>query len=103
MASSGNAVLCALVATAFWTFLGFAVARHLLPRTLAFGASAVVGWAVHSALALPLFGPIGFTPLTVAGVGAVCLALAAASLRLHPLATDTAPSPRIPAWAIAAA
>jgi hypothetical protein len=49
MASSGIAVLCALVATIFWSFVGFALARRLLPQPLALGAAPVAGWAVHNA------------------------------------------------------
>jgi hypothetical protein len=36
MASPANAALCALIASAFWTLLGYRVGRHLLPRVLAF-------------------------------------------------------------------
>ena len=46
MASPVNAVFGALLATAFWTVLGFAVSRHVLPRVLALAAAPVVGWAV---------------------------------------------------------
>jgi hypothetical protein len=38
MALPANAALCALVASAFWTFLGYGVGRHLLPRSLALNA-----------------------------------------------------------------
>ena len=41
MASPVNAALCALIATAFWALLGYALGRHLLPRVLAIGAAAV--------------------------------------------------------------
>ena len=54
MASPINAVLCALVGAAFWSALGYAIARDLLPRVLALGAAPVVGWAVFSAMALPI-------------------------------------------------
>ena len=43
MASSLNAVLAGLVATALWTLLGYALGRHLLPRALAAGAAPVLG------------------------------------------------------------
>src|ERR1700724_2672267 len=71
MASPVNAALCALLATAFWSFLGYALTRHLLPRALAMGAAPVVGWAVHSAATLPLFFLIGFSPLALAPAGAI--------------------------------
>jgi hypothetical protein len=47
MASSANAALCAVVATAFWASLGFAIVRSLLPRALALGAAPVVGWGAR--------------------------------------------------------
>ena len=65
MASSANAALCALVAAIFWTGLGFAVARILLPRVLAIGAAPVTGWAIHSALALPILALTGFSAILV--------------------------------------
>ena len=55
MASPVNAALCALIATAFWTWLGYALGRHLFPRVLAIGAAPVIGWAVHSAAMLPIY------------------------------------------------
>src|SRR5277367_4015585 len=101
MASSGNAVLCALVATVFWSFLGFALARHLLPRGLALGAAPVVGWAVHNAVGLPLFFLIGFSPFTVVGFAALCVAAGVWSMRKP--ARESEPAPAIPIWAFAAA
>ncbi|HLN38866.1 MAG TPA: hypothetical protein VK337_13865, partial [Xanthobacteraceae bacterium] len=76
MASPVNAALCALLATAFWSFLGYALTRHLLPRALAIGAAPVMGWAVHSAATLPLFFLIGFSPLAVVVLAALCVAIA---------------------------
>jgi len=63
MASPSTAALCALIATAFWTLLGYALAKHLLPRALALGAAAVTGWAAHSAVALPVYPLLGFSPV----------------------------------------
>jgi hypothetical protein len=76
MASPINAVLCALVGTAFWSVLGYAIARHLLPRALALGAAPVIGWAVFSAAALPILSLIGFSTLTVVTLAALSLLLA---------------------------
>ena len=59
MASPLNAVLCALIGIAFWTVLGYAIARHLLPRVLAIGAAPVIGWAVFSATTLPILTLLG--------------------------------------------
>jgi hypothetical protein len=71
MASPVNAAVCALLAIAFWSSLGYAVGRHLLPHALARGAAPVVGWAVHSAAMLPIYPWIGFSPLAVLGAGAL--------------------------------
>ena len=102
MASPVNAALCALLATAFWSFLGYALTRHLLPRALAVGAAPVIGWAVHSAATLPIFFLIGFSPLAVVTVAALCVATAVATLKLT-AASDAEAAPAIPWWAFAAA
>jgi hypothetical protein len=101
MASPINAAFCALLATAFWTLLGYALTRRLLPRALADGAAPVMGWAVHSAATLPIFILIGFSPLTVGAVAALCVIAAGVSLRYA--VPPEAAAPAIPAWAFAAA
>ena len=102
MASPVNAALCALLATAFWSFLGYALTRHLLPRALAIGAAPVMGWAVHSAATLPIFFLIGFSPLAVVAVAALCVAIGVATLKLAANG-DAEAAPAIPWWAFAAA
>src|ERR1700722_1832406 len=102
MASPVNAALCALLATAFWSFLGYALTRHLLPRALAVGAAPVIGWAVHSAATLPIFFLLVFSPLAVVTVAALCVATAVATLKLT-AASDAEAAPAIPWWAFAAA
>ena len=103
MASLFTAGLCALIATAFWALLGYALARHLMPRALAIGAAMVTGWAVHSALALPLYRLIGFSPLTVVLVSLVFLACALLALCLPASADNDATGTRVPPWAYALA
>src|SRR5580700_6295884 len=102
MASPVNAALCALLATAFWSLLGYALTRHLLPRALAVGAAPVMGWAVHSAATLPIFSLIGFSPLAVVAVAALCVAVSVATLKLAAKA-DAEATPAIPWWAFVAA
>jgi hypothetical protein len=102
MASPVNAAFCALLATAFWSFLGYALTRHLLPRALAIGAAPVMGWAVHSAATLPVFLLIGFSPLAVTTVAALCVAVSVATLKLA-ANSDAEAAPAIPWWAVAAA
>jgi hypothetical protein len=101
MASSVHAVLCALLAAAFYSLFGFGVARHVLPRPLAAGAAPVVGWAVFSAATLPLFTFIGFTTPAVIVVGVLCLIGSAGLLRVSRSEPDAAPA--LPAWSYAAA
>jgi hypothetical protein len=99
MASPINAVLCALVGAAFWSALGYAIARHLLPRVLALGAAPVIGWAVFSAASLPILSLIGFSTATVIGLAALGIALAGIGLRRR-LAR---PPSDLSQWALAAA
>jgi len=101
MATPVDAALCALLAAAFWSLIGFAVSRHLLPRPLARGAAPIMGWAVHSAATLPLFVLVGFSPFTVLTVGAACAVASLVSLRRPVKASADGAS--IPLWAFAAA
>ncbi len=103
MASPFNAVLCALLAAAFWTLLGAALGRRLLPRALARGAAPVLGWAVHSAEMLPIYPWIGFSPTTVLGAGALCVLAGGLSLSGRALQEQAEHPADIPAWAFAAA
>jgi len=102
MASPVNAALCALLATAFWSFLGYALARHLFPRALAIGAAPVIGWAVHSAATLPIFLLVGFSPFAIVVLAALCVAIAVATLKLA-AKVDADATPAIPWWAFVAA
>ncbi len=103
MASLVNAVLCAVVAVVFWSLIGYALTRHVLPRALAPGAAPVLGWAVHSAATLPLFFLTGFSPAAVASVAAVCVAAAAGSFAWRPIKHDATDAPTVPVWTYAAA
>jgi hypothetical protein len=103
MASPVNAALCALIATAFWAWLGYALGRYLFPRVLAIGAACVVGWAVHSAAMLPIYIWIGFSPMAAIASAALCAVAAGFSLALRAPASDGENLPVIPLWAFAAA
>jgi hypothetical protein len=102
MASLVNAALCALVATAFWSLPGYALGRHLLPRPLAMGAAPVLGWAALSAATLPVFYLIGFSPMAVIGVAALCVVASGLSLFRPAPEIDANPAPLAPAWITAA-
>ena len=103
MASPDNAFLCALIATAFWPLLGYALARRLVPRVLALGTASVIGWSTHSAATLPIYLLLGFSPFAVAGIGGVCVLVAGFSLSQPGSASETEPALTIPLWAFAAA
>ena len=100
MASPINAVLCALVAAAFYSTIGYAFARPLLPRILALGAAPVIGWAVFSAASLPILSLIGFSTVTVIVVAAVALLFAGIGLQ-RPMALP--PANDLKPWVLALA
>jgi hypothetical protein len=103
MASPVNAALCALIATAFWVFLGYAIGRHLFPRVLAIAGAAVIGWAAHSAVLLPIFTLIGFSQTTVVVSGLICLLAAGFSLSRPSPISEAEGDLAVPPWAFAAA
>src|ERR1700761_1389286 len=103
MASLVNAILCAVVATAFWSLVGYALARPMLPRALALGAAPVLGWAVHSAATLPIFFRIGFSLAAVTAIAALCAAAAAGSLVWGRAKSDDADAMTVPLWTYVAA
>ncbi len=81
MASTTNVILGTATALLVWTLAGLAVARAVLPdRTLVWPLAPALGWAVHSAAALPLFTLIGFTRTTVTIVTLLTVAASAYAL-----------------------
>jgi hypothetical protein len=103
MISTLNVVAVALAALAFWTCIGAAITRRLLPASLALPMAPTVGWAVHSALAFPLFCVIGFSQVGVLAVAGLAVAAAAASRRLRPRSMTGVDDARVPVWTYAAA
>ncbi len=103
MASPVNALVCALIATAFWSLVGYALCSRLFPRVITIGAAPVIGWSVHSAATLPIYLLFGFSPILVAGIAAVCVLVAGFSLSQPRPTEETERALFIPAWAFAAA
>jgi hypothetical protein len=98
MATISGAVLCAAVATLFWTVLGFALTRRLVPARLALPLAPATGFAVHSAIALPVFSFVPFTPAAIAAVAVLVLAAVIfASSRTTPPPNEKPPV-WFPAW-----
>jgi hypothetical protein len=103
MASPVNALICALVATALWSLVGYALGCRLVPRALAIGSAPAVGWSVHSAATLPIYLLFGFSPFLVAGIAAVCILVVGFSLSRPRPVEETECVISIPALAFAAA
>jgi hypothetical protein len=103
MASITEAVLCAALATLFWSGLGLILTRRLVPAALALPLAPVVGWAVHSAVALPVFFYFPFSAATIAAVAALIALAAVAAPAADAYPDEKAPGARVPAWAYAAA
>jgi len=103
MASIVNAALCALVATAFYTSIGYAIGRHVLPRTLALGAGPLIGWAVFSVVSLPVLTVLRFSPPAMAGLAVLFLVVAGGALMTASANGEPPGRPVIPLWCYAAA
>src|SRR5258708_22822312 len=99
MASTFHVLACGAAALLFWSFVGFALSRRLAPRALALPLAPALGWAAHSALALPVYGAIGFTPWIVAAGSVAALAAALWSLPSAPYAQQREADVRLPCWA----
>jgi hypothetical protein len=92
-------VLCAVAAASFWTVLGFALARRLVGSALALPIAPALGWAVHSAAALPILILAGLSATTVSIVSAVALAGSLVALLLQRPLHENPSDLRVPAWA----
>jgi len=87
-----------LAALLFWGAIGFALSRRLAPAALALPIAPAFGWAVHSALALPLHRLIGFTPPTLAVDSLLFLGVALFLFRFPAIDEDETAA-RVPPWA----
>ena len=90
-------VLCAVAAASFWTVLGFALARRLVGPALALPIAPALGWAVHSAAALPILLLVGFSTTTVSIVSAAALAASLVALVTQRPRHESPPGLRVPA------
>jgi hypothetical protein len=104
MISTLNVAAVALGALAFWTCIGAAITRRVLPASLALPLAPTVGWSVHSALALPLFCVIGFSWIAVVAVAVLSLLASLMARRFaQPVRHPAADEARVPAWGYVAA
>jgi hypothetical protein len=108
MASTLHAALGAAAATLFFTCLGIVLTRRLVPAAVALALAPVVGWAAHSAVALPLFFAVPLSAANVVIVSALLLLAAMVAVRTMPQVAGRpddagAGAAGVPAWAYAAA
>jgi len=80
MASTLNVFLCAGLAILVYACIGLPLAARVAARPLALMLAPALGWAAHSAAALPLFYVVGLSRTSVAVVFAVAVAAAVAAL-----------------------
>jgi hypothetical protein len=99
MPSVLHVLLCSIAALAFWGVVGFAISRRIASPALALPIAPALGWAVHNALALPLYRLIGFAPWTVALGSFLVLAAACLSFRWPRPADTRDAGVRVPFWA----
>lgn len=99
MPTSIQVLVCFAAAILFWTATGFSLSRWLAPPALAFAIAPAFGWAVHSALALPLHRALGFTPGIVEFSSFTALVTVGLSFRLSTPVDDRTPAARIPVLA----
>lgn len=101
MASTTNVILGMVAALVMWTVVGLAVARSVLPqRVLHAPVAPALGWAVHSAVTLPLFMLVGFNRVTVAAVTLLSMAVGGYALwRQSGLTERDKAATGVPYWA----
>ena len=90
-------ILCGAAALFIWGVIGFALGRRIVPAALALPLAPALGWACHSALALPFYRYVGLTRLTVIAAFAVPLVAAALSLMTRAEGKDQNGDARVPA------
>ena len=100
MASTLHAAIGAAVALLFWTSLGVTITRRVVPA-LALPMAPLVGWAVHGAIALPIFFVLPLSAMHVTTVAGVML-VAAVAIWLASARADEIAS-RVSPWAYAMA
>jgi hypothetical protein len=99
MASTANALICAGLALVLYACIGLPLAMRVAPRPLATMLAPALGWAVHSAVALPLFFMIGMSRPTVIAVFAVPAVAALVTLWM----SRSIIAERTPRWPLVAA
>jgi hypothetical protein len=102
MASTLNAAVGAAAALLIWTCIGLPIARRLIPAC-ALALAPVIGWAVHSAIALPIFFVLPFSTPAVLGVAGLTLIASVGASRATAPPHPGASAEAVPPWAFALA
>ena len=93
MAQTGHALLCAAAMTALWTLIGLPIAMRVVARAPCFLWAPALGWAIYSAVSLPLFRVIGMSrPAVLAATAAFVVAALAALWMQRRTTAPTRPS-----------
>ena len=80
MPSFADFLTCGGLALALYGCIGLPLAAHVAPRPLALMLAPALGWAVHSALALPIFFTVGMRRASVVAVFAAAVIAALTAL-----------------------
>ena len=102
MASTVNAAIGAAVALLIWTCVGLPIARRLIPAC-ALPMAPVIGWAVHNAIALPIFFILPFSAPNVLGIAGLALVVSVGVSRPTASPHAVASANAVPPWAFALA
>ena len=93
MAQTGHVLLCAAAMTALWTLIGLPIAMRVAARAPCFLWAPALGWAIYSAVSLPLFRVIGMSrPAVLAATAAFVVAALAALWMQRRTAAPARPS-----------
>lgn len=98
MAQTLQVCLGATAALLFWGCIGLPLARRLMPLPLATASAPALGWAIHSAIALPVLSIIGLSAASV-----LSLALLSAAVALLALKGSHRGESGLPLWLYVAA
>jgi len=96
MASTGHVVYAAIVALLFWTAFGAVVLRRLVTSQLVLPFAPIVGWAVHNAVAIPIFFVVPLKSTSAIAVALLLFAVAVGANRRVDRADVDSHGPRVP-------
>jgi hypothetical protein len=98
MASTLNAAIGAAAGLLIWTCVGLPIARRLIPAC-ALPMAPVIGWAVHNAIALPIFFVLPFSVPNVLGVAGLTIIASVGASRATAPSLAVARVNAVPPWA----